>query len=66
MLIIDYHGYGRSEGRTAEAALYRDAETAWLYLLEERGLAPERIVVFGPSLGAAGVEKTFNEAFEPT
>jgi len=52
-LIIDYRGFGRSEGRPTEAGTYRDAEAAWAHLVTERGVAPERIVVFGRSLGAA-------------
>jgi fermentation-respiration switch protein FrsA (DUF1100 family) len=53
VFIIDYRGYGRSEGRPDEAGLYRDAQAAWRYLREEEGVAAGRIVVFGRSLGAA-------------
>lgn len=52
-LIIDYRGYGRSEGSPSEAGTYRDAEAAWRYLRNERGLGPDEIVLFGRSLGAA-------------
>lgn len=52
-LIIDYRGYGRSEGAPSEAGLYRDATAAWDYLVAERGVPPERIVAFGRSLGGA-------------
>jgi fermentation-respiration switch protein FrsA (DUF1100 family) len=52
-LIIDYRGYGRSEGRPSEQGTYLDAATAWLYLTEKRGIAPRSIVVFGRSLGGA-------------
>ena len=51
VLIYDYRGYGRSSGRASEAGVYRDAEAAWRWLLENRGRAPERIVLFGRSLG---------------
>ena len=51
-LIIDYRGYGRSEGRPGEQATYHDALAAWQYLLD-RGLSPEEIVLFGRSLGGA-------------
>lgn len=53
VFIVDYRGYGRSEGRPSEEGLYRDGEAAWRYLSEERGVAPARIVLFGDSLGAA-------------
>lgn len=51
-LIIDYRGYGRSEGRPGEQATYHDALAAWQYLLD-RGLSPQEIVLFGRSLGGA-------------
>lgn len=52
-LLIDYRGYGLSEGSTDEEGTYRDAETAWRHLTDERGYAPQDIVLFGHSLGAA-------------
>jgi fermentation-respiration switch protein FrsA (DUF1100 family) len=51
VLIIDYRGYGRSEGRPTEAGTYRDADAAWRYLTEDRDTRPEDIVIFGRSLG---------------
>jgi hypothetical protein len=53
VFIIDYRGYGRSEGSPSEQGTYADAGGAWLYLTAERGIAAERLVVFGRSLGAA-------------
>ncbi len=53
VLIIDYRGYGQSEGRTTEKGIYHDANAAWRYLLEERGFNAGDIVVFGRSLGAS-------------
>lgn len=53
VLIVDYRGYGRSSGRPSERGLYRDGQAAWHYLIEQRQVAPEEIVVFGRSLGAA-------------
>lgn len=52
-LIFDYAGYGRSDGRPGEQQTYEDAEAAWRYLTVERGIAPERIIIFGQSLGGA-------------
>ena len=53
VLIIDYRGYGQSDGKITERGSYRDAEAAWRYLIEERGIGADRIVIFGRSLGAS-------------
>ncbi len=53
VLIIDYRGYGRSQGRPGEKGTYADAEAAWRYLTEHRDVKPEQIVIFGRSLGGA-------------
>ncbi len=58
VLIIDYRGYGQSEGSPSEEGLYRDAEAAWRYLTRERGVEPERIIAFGRSLGGAVAART--------
>ena len=53
VLIVDYRGYGRSEGAPNEAGVYRDADAAWRELTERRGLPPARLVLYGESLGGA-------------
>ena len=53
VLIIDYRGYGQSEGRTTERGIYRDADAAWRYLIEDRGIVASDILIFGRSLGAS-------------
>ncbi len=53
VFIFDYRGYGQSEGSTNEEGTYADAEAAWSYLVDERQIGPQRIVVFGRSLGAS-------------
>lgn len=53
VFIFDYRGYGKSTGEPSEEGTYRDAEAAWQYLVQQRGIAPARIVMFGESLGAA-------------
>jgi len=58
VFIIDYRGYGRSEGRPSEKGTYRDALAAWNYLVDDRRLRPDEIILFGRSLGggvAAGL-----------
>jgi hypothetical protein len=51
--IIDYRGYGQSEGKPGEEGTYRDAEAAWEHLVSERGEDPARVIVFGRSIGGA-------------
>ena len=51
--IFDYSGYGASTGRPTEKHTYSDVRAAWDFLVRERNVAPERIVMFGRSLGGA-------------
>lgn len=53
VLIIDYRGYGLSEGSPTEQGLYLDASAAWDYLTGQRGVRPGQIILFGRSLGGA-------------
>ncbi|MBA2780431.1 alpha/beta hydrolase [Billgrantia kenyensis] len=53
VLIVDYRGYGRSEGRPSEEGTAEDARTAWRWLTEQAEASPGEIVLFGRSLGAA-------------
>lgn len=53
ILIIDYRGYGQSTGKASEEGSYLDAEAAWDYLVNVRGIQADRIIVFGRSLGGA-------------
>jgi len=52
-LMFDYRGYGKSEGSPSEAGLYQDAEAAFTWLTETRGVNPGDIILFGHSLGSA-------------
>ena len=53
VFIIDYRGYGQSEGKITEKGSYRDAEAAWHYLVNTRGIDKDQIILFGRSLGAS-------------
>lgn len=54
VLMIDYRGYGKSKGgKPSEAKVYEDAESAWNYLVKQRGISPNRIFIYGHSLGGA-------------
>jgi len=52
-LIIDYQGYGKSEGSAGESAMYDDAEAGWDYLLNVKKFRDNKIALFGRSLGSA-------------
>jgi uncharacterized protein len=53
LLAFDYRGYGESGGTPSERGLYHDARAAYQYLREKRRVPPDRIIVFGHSLGSA-------------
>lgn len=54
VLMIDYRGYGKSSGgKPTEAKVYEDAESAWDYLVKQRGISPGHIFIYGHSLGGA-------------
>lgn len=53
ILLFDYRGYGRSEGKPSEEACYADAKAAYDWLTTEQKIASRDIVVFGRSLGGA-------------
>ena len=53
VLIIDYRGYGESEGSMSEEGLNLDAMAAWQHLIKQRGFKPQDIIIFGRSLGGA-------------
>jgi pimeloyl-ACP methyl ester carboxylesterase len=50
---FDYRGYGESEGAPDERGVYLDAVAAYRQLRDGLGVPPERIVIFGHSLGSA-------------
>jgi pimeloyl-ACP methyl ester carboxylesterase len=54
VLMIDYRGYGASGGGfPSEAGVYQDAQSAWDYLVHERGINPADLFIYGHSLGGA-------------
>ena len=53
VFIIDYRGYGLSQGRPSEPGTYLDAEAAWNYLTKDKAVPENRIILYGESLGGA-------------
>lgn len=55
VLLFDYRGYGGNPGRPSERGLAHDARAAYRYLVEQAGIAADRVLYYGESLGAAVV-----------
>ncbi|MBT8369049.1 MAG: lysophospholipase [Deltaproteobacteria bacterium] len=54
VLLVSYRGYGKSDGTfPTEAQVYSDAQAAWAYLVEQKGIDPGAIFIYGHSLGGA-------------
>lgn len=53
VLLMDYRGYGRSQGSPTERGVYADARAGLAHLVSARGIPESRVVLFGRSLGGA-------------
>jgi len=53
VFIVDYRGYGLSEGRPTENGVYLDAEAAFDALMDRSDIDHDRIIIYGVSLGGA-------------
>ena len=53
VFLLDYRGYGRSEGAAYVSGIHADAELALEYLVGRGGVDRDRLVVFGQSLGGS-------------
>ncbi len=51
ILIFDYPGYGKSSGRPSEAGCYAAADAAYDWLVEKQKVPPEKVLIYGNSLG---------------
>jgi len=56
VMMVDYRGYGLSEGQPSEKGLYADADAA-LQWLKANGLTNNRLVIYGFSMGSAPATK---------
>ena len=53
VFLVDYRGYGKSEGKiTKPEDLLEDAHAALAWLEEERNIPAERIILYGESIGS--------------
>ncbi|MCX6143385.1 MAG: alpha/beta hydrolase [Ignavibacteriales bacterium] len=53
VLMYDYRGYGRSEGTPTEDGIYKDGLAAYDYAVSLPEVKPERVFLWGTSLGGA-------------
>ncbi len=53
VFIIDYRGYGKSEGQPTEEGVYKDALAAYDYIIQREEGRHKEIIIYGASLGGA-------------
>lgn len=53
VLLVDYRGYGLSTGKPSRQGVLDDARTAYFFALKQPGVDPEKMILFGQSLGGA-------------
>ena len=53
VLAFDYRGFGKSGGKPSEKGTYLDVETMYNYAVSELKTAPEKLIIYGESLGCA-------------
>jgi len=51
VFLFDYRGYGDNAGSPSEKSFLADARAIWTYVTRERKVPPERVLIFGQSLG---------------
>lgn len=53
VFILDYRGFGKSQGRTTEKGMYADVKAAYDYLQTRPDIAKNKIILYGASMGGA-------------
>ncbi len=53
ILMYDYRGYGTSDGKPSAKRACEDADAAYKYMVDELGITPNKIIVYGRSMGSA-------------
>ena len=51
--VFDYRGYGDSNGKPSEEGTHLDAMAAYKWLIEEKKIPADNIIIFGRSLGGS-------------
>ena len=63
VLLAEYRGYGGNPGKPTETGLYADARSVMAWLAGQ-GIGPERVVLYGESLGSGVASKMAVESAE--
>lgn len=53
VVLVDYRGFGENEGSPTETGFSLDAEAVWREVVENQKVSPDKIVLYGESLGGA-------------
>lgn len=53
VFIYDYRGYGMSTGKPSDNGMFIDSLTVWNFLVNEKHVCPQNIILFGHSLGTS-------------
>lgn len=51
VICLDYRGFGKSQGRPTEKGIYKDALAAYDYFVKRSDINPQKMIVYGESLG---------------
>jgi fermentation-respiration switch protein FrsA (DUF1100 family) len=51
VLIFDYPGYGKSDGKPSEAGCYAAGDAAYDWVTDKQKIAADRLLIYGSSLG---------------
>jgi fermentation-respiration switch protein FrsA (DUF1100 family) len=62
VLYFDYRGYAENAGKPTEDDLARDAQGVWEFAVDHLGVPPERIVIWGESLGGGVATRLTSES----
>jgi fermentation-respiration switch protein FrsA (DUF1100 family) len=60
-ICFDYRGYGDNSGSPSESAFAADARAVWRYVTEEKKVDPQRVILFGESLGGGVATRLASE-----
>ena len=61
VLLVDYRGYADNPGKPSETNFAKDARSIWNHLTQELGVPPQRIVIYGESLGGGVATRLASE-----